>query len=310
MSIKLNNVIKRYGSNLAVDNITLEIENGEIFGLLGPNGAGKSTTIKMIMGLLKANSGEITVNGIDVRKNSLEAKKILGLVPQELAIYENMTARENVDFLARLYGLRGKDLKEKVNEALEFTGLMEKEKEVVKKFSGGMKRRLNIACAIVHQPEIIIMDEPTVGIDPQSRNHILQSIKELNKRGATIIYTSHYMEEVEAICSRVGIIDFGKLIALGSKNELVNAASEEQKITIEAYNISFSPIDEIKKINGVIHVDLKENTIEIITKCANESLQKILSKLLEGSVVVRNIEIKEADLESVFLKLTGRKLRD
>lgn len=310
MSIKLNNVIKRYGSNLAVDNITLEIENGEIFGLLGPNGAGKSTTIKMIMGLLKANSGEITVNGIDVRKNGLEAKKILGLVPQELAIYENMTARENVDFLARLYGLRGKDLKEKVNEALEFTGLMEKEKEVVKKFSGGMKRRLNIACAIVHQPEIIIMDEPTVGIDPQSRNHILQSINELNKRGATIIYTSHYMEEVEAICSRVGIIDFGKLIALGSKKELVNAASEEQKIIIEAYNISFSPIDEIKKINGVIHVGLKENTIEIITKCANESLQKILSKLLEGSVVVRNIEIKEADLESVFLKLTGRKLRD
>ncbi|WP_315116000.1 ABC transporter ATP-binding protein [uncultured Clostridium sp.] len=310
MAIKLKNIIKRYGNNLAVDNISLDIEDGEIFGLLGPNGAGKSTAIKMIMGLLKPNSGEIFINGIDVMKNSLESKKILGLVPQELAIYENMTAMENVEFLGKLYGLRGKKLKEMAEEALQFTGLIEKRKEVPKKFSGGMKRRLNIACAIVHEPKIIIMDEPTVGIDPQSRNHILESIKELNRRGTTIIYTSHYMEEVESICSRVGIIDFGKLIALGSKEELVSSISEEQKIIIEGYNISFNPIDEIKKIEEVDEVNLKGNRIEVICKSPNEILQRVLVKLGEGNVVVRNIDIKQADLESVFLKLTGRKLRD
>ena len=310
MGIKLENIIKRYGSNLAVDNISLEIKDNEIFGLLGPNGAGKSTAIKMIMALLKPNSGEITVNGIDVVKDSLSAKKILGLVPQELAIYENMTALENVEFLGRLYGLRGKKLKELAEEALEFTGLGDKRKEVPKKFSGGMKRRLNIACAIVHQPKIIIMDEPTVGIDPQSRNHILESIKELNKRGATIIYTSHYMEEVESICSRIGIIDFGKLIALGTKEELISSIWEEQKIVIEGYNISFNLIESIKSIEEVIDVTLKGNKIEIICKSPNEILQRVLIKLGEGNINIRNIDIKQADLESVFLKLTGRKLRD
>lgn len=310
MSIKLENVIKRYGNNLAVDNISLEIKDEEIFGLLGPNGAGKSSTIKMIMGLLKPNSGEITVNGIDVMKDSLNAKRILGLVPQELAIYENMTALENVEFLGRLYGLKGKKLKEMAEEALQFTGLADKRKEVPKKFSGGMKRRLNIACSIVHQPKIIIMDEPTVGIDPQSRNHILESIKELNRRGATIIYTSHYMEEVESICSRIGIIDFGKLIALGSKDELVSSIWEDQKIIIEGYNISFNSIEGIKSIEEVRDVALKGNRIEVICKSPNEILQKVLGKLGEGNITVRNIDIKQADLESVFLKLTGRKLRD
>lgn len=310
MSIELRNLVKRYGSSLAVDNISLKIEKGEIFGLLGPNGAGKSTTIKMIMGLLKPNRGEIYVKGMDVRKDSLAVKRLLGLVPQDIAIYDGITARENVEFFGKLYGLRGKNLKDGADEALEFTGLKDKEKEKPKKFSGGMKRRLNIACAIVHQPEIIIMDEPTVGIDAQSRNHILDSVKELNKRGTTIIYTSHYMEEVESIAKRVGIIDYGKLIALGTKDELKKQLSTDEKILIEASNIRFNPVDEIKKLNGITNVSLKENKIEILTPNAQQVLQDILFILSKENVTVRNISLQEPDLENVFLALTGRNLRD
>lgn len=310
MSIELRNLVKRYGSSLAVDNISLKIEKGEIFGLLGPNGAGKSTTIKMIMGLLKPNRGEIYVKGMDVRKDSLAVKRLLGLVPQDIAIYDGITARENVEFFGKLYGLRGKNLKNGADEALEFTGLKDKEKEKPKKFSGGMKRRLNIACAIVHQPEIIIMDEPTVGIDAQSRNHILDSVKELNKRGTTIIYTSHYMEEVESIAKRVGIIDYGKLIALGTKDELKKQLSTDEKILIEASNIRFNPVDEIKKLNGITNVSLKENKIEILTPNAQQVLQDILFVLSKENVTVRNISLQEPDLENVFLALTGRNLRD
>jgi len=308
--IKLKDVVKRYDSSLAVDNISLSIEKGEIFGLLGPNGAGKSTTIKMIMGLLKPNSGEINIDGINIREDEIAVKGKLGLVPQDIAIYENLSARENVEFFGRLYGLRGKSLKDGVSEALEFTGLSEKQKEKPKKFSGGMKRRLNIACAIVHQPEIIIMDEPTVGIDPQSRNHILHSVRELNRRGSTIVYTSHYMEEVETVCDRVGIIDHGKLIACGSKNDLKKQVDTEEKILIEATDIRYNPVDEIKGLKGVLNVSLSENTIEVSATRAQDNLQDILFILTKSGVRVRNISLKEPDLESVFLSLTGRKLRD
>ncbi len=310
MSIVLKDVVKRYDKMLAVDNVSLTVEKGELFGLLGPNGAGKSTTIKMIMGLLNPEYGEISVDNMVVHKNSIEVKKLLGFVPQELAIYENMSAIENVSFFGSLYGLRGKELKEKVNEALKFVGLVDRQKEKVKKYSGGMKRRLNIACAIVHQPEIIIMDEPTVGIDPQSRKHILESVRELNRRGSTVIYTSHYMQEVEEMCERIGIIDHGKLIACGKKNELINQAAEENKILIEATDIRFNPIEEIKEIQGISNVELNENTIEIITVNAQKCLQDVLFILSKNDVHVRNINIMEPDLESVFLALTGRKLRD
>ena len=310
MTVELKNIVKRYNSDLAVDNISLKIRNGEIFGLLGPNGAGKSTTIKMIMGLLKQNTGEIFVEDMDIKNDPLKIKKILGLVPQDLAIYENLSARENVEFFGKLYGLRGKDLKEKVDEALEFTGLVQRQKDKPKKFSGGMKRRLNIACAIVHNPMIIIMDEPTVGIDPQSRNHILESVRKLNKRGATVLYTSHYMEEVESICDRVGIIDHGKLIALGTKEELKSQVANEEKLVIEVMDVRYNPIEEIKKLDGVINVTLKENTIEVLTKKAQEILQDVLFILSKEDVTVRNISLLEPDLESVFLSLTGRTLRD
>ncbi|MCG8482988.1 MAG: ABC transporter ATP-binding protein [Clostridia bacterium] len=308
--MELINLVKRYNRDLAVDNVSLKIEDGEIFGLLGPNGAGKSTIIKMIMGLLKPNSGEITVNGMDITKKLLEIKKILGLVPQDLAIYDSISARENVEYFGKLYGLRGKDLKSKVNEALKFTGLLERHKVKPKKFSGGMKRRLNIACAIMHNPKIIIMDEPTVGIDPQSRNHILEAVRELNKRGVTILYTSHYMEEAEAICDRIGIIDHGRLIALGTKEELKGQIAQEEKLVIEAYDIRFNPIDELKKIQGIISVIFNENTIEVLTQNAQQILQDVLFILSKENVIVRNIALKEPDLESLFLSLTGRTLRD
>ncbi|MFZ5351727.1 MAG: ABC transporter ATP-binding protein [Bacillota bacterium] len=310
MAVKLTNVVKRYDSKLAVDNISLDIQKGEIFGLLGPNGAGKSTTIKMVMGLLKPTSGEITVKNINVKSSSIEVKRLLGLVPQDLAIYDNISARENVAFFGSLYGLKGKRLKSAVDEALEFTGLTESQKEKPKKYSGGMKRRLNIACAIVHNPEIIIMDEPTVGIDPQSRNHILDSVRELNRRGSTIVYTSHYMEEVEAICDRVGIIDHGKLIALDRKEDLKNQINQEERILIEAVEIRFNTLEQIKKIQGVKNALLEENTIEVLTHNAQQVLQDVLFVLSKESTVVRNISLQEPDLEDVFLSLTGRKLRD
>lgn len=308
--IKIRDLVKRYGTFLAVDNVSLAIEEGEIFGLLGPNGAGKSTIIKMVMGLLKPNSGEITVGGMDIRVKSIEVRRILGLVPQEIAIYEDISVKENLEYFGKLYGLRGKLLKDRVCETLNFVGLEEKQKDKPKKFSGGMKRRLNIACAIVHQPKIIIMDEPTVGIDPQSRNHILESVRELNARGSTVIYTSHYMEEVESLCDRVGIIDHGKLIAYGAKNDIKKQAVSDEMIVIEATDIRFNPIDELKRVNGVKNVMLNENMIEISTSNTQENLQDILFILSKGNIRVKNISLREPNLESVFLALTGRKLRD
>ena len=214
--VKLDQVTKKFGDVTAVDKVSLEIEEGEIFGLLGPNGAGKSTAINMITGLLTPDGGSISIFDKDVRKDRMVTKSYVGIVPQDVAIYEDLTSLENVKFFAGLYGLRGKELEAAALEALEFTGLSEKKNQFPKSFSGGMKRRLNIACAIAHKPKLIIMDEPTVGIDPQSRNHILQSVKKLNETGSTIIYTSHYMEEVEEICTRIAIMDHGKVIALGT----------------------------------------------------------------------------------------------
>ena len=218
--VDLKNVSKNYGQKTVVNSLSISIKKGEIFGLLGPNGAGKSTTINMISGLVPFSEGSIKVFGCDVKKEQKKIKPKLGLVPQELAVHFDLKAWENLELFAGLYGIRGNALKDAIDEALEFTELSEHRDKFPKTFSGGMKRRLNIACSIAHNPDLLIFDEPTVGIDPQSRNHILESIRTLNKRGATVIYTSHYMEEVEAICSRIGIMDNGNLIAIGTKEEL------------------------------------------------------------------------------------------
>ncbi len=308
--IRLRQVLKRYGSTIALDNISLDVSTGEIFGFLGPNGAGKSTAISLICGLVKPDQGEISVDGLDIRHNALEVKRRLGLVPQEIALFDNLPAWDNVEFFAKLAGLRGALLKERVSEALEFAGLADKAKGVPKGFSGGMKRRLNIACAIAHRPKIIIMDEPTVGIDPQSRNHILESVRQLNKLGSTIIYTTHYMEEAEEICSRIGIIDHGRLVATGTKEELRLLVNEEEKIVIEGTDLNFTCLEQIKALGLVKDARTKGQSLEILTPHAQTILQDILFILQRNLVKVRNITLVEPDLETVFLSLTGRKLRD
>lgn len=227
--LSLEKISKKYDNKTVVDHISLEINEGEIFGLLGPNGAGKSTTMNMICSLVKPTTGKITVFNYDNKREMNKIKEKLGYIPQELAIHGNLKAWENVELFAGLYGLKGKKLKDAVEESLEFVGLSEHRNSFAKNFSGGMKRRLNIACALSHKPELLIFDEPTVGIDPQSRNYILEKIKHINSQGATVIYTSHYMEEVEAICSRIAIMDNGKIIAMGTKEELVSLVSKDDK---------------------------------------------------------------------------------
>lgn len=309
--VKMEQVIKKFGDVTAVDKVSLEIEEGEIFGLLGPNGAGKSTAINMITGLLTIDKGSISIYGKDVRKDKMTTKSYVGIVPQDIAIYEDLTSLENVKFFASLYGLRGKMLEEAALEALEFTGLSEKKNQFPKSFSGGMKRRLNIACAIAHKPKLIIMDEPTVGIDPQSRNHILQSVKKLNEMGSTIIYTSHYMEEVEEICTRIAIMDHGKVIALGTCPELENMIND-RGVVVVTINEPASKVDEnsLREIPGVENVDIGENTVKITSAKEVTNLDKIIQYFIKNRFTIKSVESKTPDLETVFLSLTGRKLRD
>lgn len=308
--IKIKDMTKRFGYNLAIDKINLEIEEGEIFGLLGPNGAGKSTTINIISGLLKADKGSVQVFGKDMNTSAAEIKRNIGIVPQDIAIYEELTAYENVHFFAGLYGLRGKELKDRATEALQFTGLSDKAKSFPASFSGGMKRRLNIACAIAHKPRLIIMDEPTVGIDPQSRNHILNTVKELNKVGCTIIYTSHYMEEIEEICSRISIIDHGKVIAEGTKEELISIITNTNSVWITVNTTQKLNKELLEEINGVVSVEIEHNIVKINSFSDIPNLNDIIQYFVANKISVKNIENKKIDLETVFLTLTGRKLRD
>ena len=309
--VRMEKVTKNFGDVTAVDKMSLNIEEGEIFGLLGPNGAGKSTAINMITGLLNIDKGTISVTGSDVKKAKMTTKANIGIVPQDIAIYEDLTSLENVKFFASLYGLRGKALEDAALEALEFTGLSDNIKSFPKNFSGGMKRRLNIACAIAHKPKLIIMDEPTVGIDPQSRNHILQSVKKLNEQGSTIIYTSHYMEEVEEICSRIAIMDHGKVIALGTCEELEDLIYDRNIVSVTVMD-SVSKINEgrIKEIQGVDSVEIEENIIKISSFREVNNLDKIIYYFTSNEISIKSVESKKPDLETVFLSLTGRKLRD
>lgn len=308
--VKINELTKKFGDVVAVDNISLEIAEGEIYGLLGPNGAGKSTLINIICGLLLMDKGQVAILGKDNRKESYFTRKNIGIVPQDIAIYENLTAYENINFFAGLYGLRGSELKARTEEALEFVGLADKAKNMPQEFSGGMKRRLNIACAIAHRPKLIIMDEPTVGIDPQSRNHIMQSVQKLNAMGCTVIYTSHYMEEVEEICSRVAIIDHGKVIAEGTKDELTAIITNTNSVWITVDAVNRVKEGELKEIIGVLGVEISENTVKIHSSREINNLDKIILYFTANNLAIKNVEIKKPDLETVFLTLTGRKLRN
>lgn len=309
-ALEIKNLTKKFGDFIAVDNMSLAIKEGEIFGFLGSNGAGKSTTINMIAGLLRSNEGEINILGKNSKKHSRFAKMNIGIVPQDLAIYEELTAYENVKFFAGLYGLRGAELKARVEEALQFVGLSDKHKSYPKNFSGGMKRRLNIACAIAHHPKLIIMDEPTVGIDPQSRNYILQSVRKLNEMGSTIIYTSHYMEEVEEICTKIAIVDHGKIIAEGTKEQLKAIITDTKDIWIEVKSLENMDVNQLKEISGVKAVQIEENVIKVNSDTGVNNLNKIIQYFISHDIEIRSVEEQAPNLETVFLTLTGRKLRD
>lgn len=306
--LEIKKISKEYGDMIAVNDIDLEVNKGEIFGILGPNGAGKSTLIGMICGLIKRTSGEIIYEEKETKTRKF--KENIGIVPQDFALYWDLTAEENIEFFCSLYGFRGADLKRRVNKVLDFVGLTDVRKKRASEFSGGMKRRLNIGCAIAHSPKLIIMDEPTVGIDPQSRNHILKSVLKLRDEGATVIYTSHYMQEVDDICDRIAIVDKGNVIAEGTSEELKNLIGDKRvfNITVKEKIDNFE--DKLLEITGIEKVAYSENQYKISTIKNANLLTKIIETTLSLGGKIVNIENSEPTLENVFLALTGKKLRD
>ena len=306
--LEIKKISKEYGDMIAVNDIDLEINKGEIFGILGPNGAGKSTLIGMICGLIKRTSGEIIYE--EKETDTRRFKENIGIVPQDFALYWDLTAEENIEFFCSLYGFRGKDLKTRVNKVLDFVGLTDVRKKKASEFSGGMKRRLNIGCAISHSPKLIIMDEPTVGIDPQSRNHILKSVLKLRDEGATIIYTSHYMQEVDDICDRIAIVDKGNVIAEGTSEELKNLIGDKRVLNITVKKRIDNLEDKLLEITGIEKVVYSENQYKISTIKNTNLLTKIIETTLNLDGEIINVENLDPTLENVFLALTGKKLRD
>lgn len=310
MLLKVENLHKNFGNINAVDGISFEVRKGEVFGLLGPNGAGKSTTISMISTLLPPTNGNILFEGRNIFDEPKIIRKKLGVVPQDIALYPTLTGKENLAFWGNMYGLKGTDLKKRIHEVAEIVGLNDRIKDRVDKYSGGMKRRLNIGAALLHKPEILIMDEPTVGIDPQSRNHILDTVLELNKQGMTIIYTSHYMEEAEYLCSRICIMDQGKIIAAGTQEELVELIKGVTQISLKLDKIDQNILGALKEINGVAGVEMVEDMIAISGENVDNLLADIITKVTAGGRNITSINVKKPNLETVFLHLTGKALRD
>ena len=305
------NGLKKYFKNIkAVDDISFSVEPGDILGLLGPNGAGKSTTISMIATLLVPDSGKILFKGQDITVAPKVIQQSLGLVPQEIALYPSLSGLENLKFWGKAYGLNGERLSKRISDVSEIIGISERLKDKVKKYSGGMKRRLNIGAALLHEPELIIMDEPTVGIDPQSRNHILDTVKTLADGGATIIYTSHYMEEVEALCSRVCIMDNGKIIAAGTKDEITSSIGGQLKVAIRLGYADAPLAEKLGGLGCVSAISVDETDIQIVAEAADASVKTILSMITQSATPLVSFDVEKANLETVFLNLTGRALRD
>ncbi len=305
--IQVNNLSKSFDEIQAVNNISFTIKKGEIFGLLGPNGAGKSTTINMLSTILQSDSGSILIDGIDIKADPKACKKLIGVVPQEISLYEELSAYDNLLFWGNLYGIPSKKLKENINSILGLIGLSNRKKDLIKTYSGGMKRRINIAVAILHQPKVLFMDEPTVGIDPQSRNHIFEVIETLNAQGMTIIYTTHYMEEVERLCKRIAIIDSGNIIAQGTQTELQEIANVKETIELGFESLSQKEVQNFKaKTNyEVVQIDRKMQITSTI-----KNIPAIITICNELKLDVQDLNIKKANLEAIFLSLTGKQLRD
>lgn len=311
MIIEVKNLVKKYSDKVAVNHLDLQIEEGIIYGLLGPNGAGKSTTINCMLGLLKSDEGSIKILGQEMNSNNLNLKANIGVIPQNVAVFEELTVYENIDFFCGLYIKDSNERKKLVEEAINFVGLTDYKKFIPKKLSGGLLRRLNIACGIAHKPKIIFMDEPTVAVDPQSRNNILEGVIKLKEQGSTIIYTSHYMEEIEQICDKIAIIDCGKVIAEGTTEELKNKITDIEKLIICTYGIRDSVIKEIEKIADVKYVEKEQNCIKVsYKKNQNTTLLKILQVIEDNGVNIDKIYNEIPTLNTVFLELTGKQLRD
>ena len=330
--LEVDNLVKKYGDSTVVKGVSFAVEEGEVFGLLGPNGAGKTQTISMLTGVIPPTSGTARVGGYDILKDAYQAKKLNGLVPQDLALYQTLSARANLNFFGRIYGLRGQELKQRVDDVLEIVALTERADVVVEKFSGGMKRRVNIAAGLLHQPRLLFLDEPTVGVDPQSRNHIFESVQQLNReRGTSIVYTSHYMEEVELLCNRVAIIDQGSIIALDTVKNLIDLLGGGV-IQIGLRKVDHAMLAQLTALPAVKSATLvstqatllagdggeppslppaaEPRIVKIDAEHSQQALINVIGFLNQQDIQIASLEILEPNLESVFLYLTGKKLRE
>ncbi|WP_223167467.1 ABC transporter ATP-binding protein [Nonomuraea sp. SYSU D8015] len=308
--LEVTGLRKSYGEHIAVDDVSFAIGVAETYGLLGPNGAGKTTSISMIVGILDRDAGEVVIAGQPHDVTSVKTKELIGYVPQEIALYRDLSARENLRFFARLYGLGGRALKTRIEEILEVVGLSDRADERVEGFSGGMARRLNIGVGLMNRPKLLVLDEPTAGVDPQSRNAILESVERLADEGVAVLYTTHYMEEAERLCDRVGIIDQGRLRVEGTRRELVGLVGETDRVTLQADGDLARAVRDLAELSQLKQVSSGEGQIEVLVSDARALLPLILETVAGSGVQVRTVQVHEPDLESVFLHLTGKALRD
>jgi ABC-2 type transport system ATP-binding protein len=310
MRLEARGLTRRFGERVAVEDVSFHVAPGETYGLLGPNGAGKTTTIRLVCGLLTPDAGEVVVAGMPVTATATRAKAHIGYVPQEVSLYPDLTARENLRFFAQLYGLAPADARARVDDVLGVIGLVERADDQAKTYSGGMQRRLNIGIGLLHHPRLLVLDEPTVGVDPQSRNAILESVERLSAEGMAVLYTTHYMEEAERLCDRIGIIDRGALQAEGTRAELVALVGEHDRVVIEASGGLEPAAAALSAIAGVRTATTADGSLELIVDGARTLLPELLRTATDAGAAVHGVEVDEPDLEAVFLHLTGRALRD
>jgi len=308
--ITVDRLVKRYGNLTAVDSASFAVERGEIFGLLGPNGAGKTTIISILSCLIPPTSGTASICGFDVVRDSLEVRSRIGVVPQEIALYQSLSARDNLIFWGKMYGVTGAALKARVDELLDVVQLTDRAGQRIDTFSGGMKRRINIAVGLIHRPEVLFLDEPTVGIDPQTRRSILDLAKELNAQGLTIVYTTHYLEEAEYLCDRVGVANEGRLVAIGTKQELVDSIGEPDYILVRAAGLSDAIVAAVGALPNAAGAALDEGELRVEVTSGSTVLPSLVGELARGGVEVQSIDVVTPTLETVFLRLTGRSLRE
>ncbi|MDO8363097.1 MAG: ABC transporter ATP-binding protein [Actinomycetota bacterium] len=308
--LRIDGLVRRFGERTAVDGVSFQIAAGETYGLLGPNGAGKTTTISMIAGILAADAGSVHVHGVPITTAANPHKRHIGFVPQQIALFDDLTARENLRFFGGLQGLRGKALDARIAATLDMVGLSDRADDRIDAFSGGMQRRANIAVGLLHEPTLLILDEPTAGVDPQSRNQILESVEQLGTAGLSVLYTTHYMEEAERLCDRVGVIDNGRLIAEGTRRELVTQIGEHDRIVVRGDDHLQEFAAHVRHLPGVVEVSVADHSAEVSADDGAAVLAGVVTCAVEVGMAVTGVEVHEPNLESVFLHLTGKALRD